>query len=317
MSMRLVFLLAALLLSTPISAQDVPQQQQTTTSTSTSTPTPPIFAQGPSGPPKPVTTGTGGTGQGVDRYGGPVVDPTENVKALSEAANKRQDDLRQAYEKMFQIQLTALNDTSKLRDEIEKERSVNNRELREAEIRRIDAEAKLRSEYSEKLSVAEAKRIDAIRVVDVNAVAVASQRASDQATVLATQVAQSAEALRTLVATTAATVAASQQQLANTLSARITTLEQAGYQQQGTAKFQDPQIAALVSEVKALSEANRSSLGVGAGRGDVIGWIVAGILLLIAIVGSIGVIITIFIRSRVPVPVHVDNGNGPASRRRA
>lgn len=33
-------------------------------------------------------------GPGVDASGQAVVDPTENVKALSEAANKRQDDLR-------------------------------------------------------------------------------------------------------------------------------------------------------------------------------------------------------------------------------
>jgi hypothetical protein len=35
-------------------------------------------------------------GLGVDRAGQPVVDPTANVQALSEASNKRQDDMRQA-----------------------------------------------------------------------------------------------------------------------------------------------------------------------------------------------------------------------------
>ena len=304
---RLVFLLTATMLSTPISAQEQKLEMQGPAPTTT-------------GQSSTRTIGQGG-GQGIDRFGGPVVDPTENVKALSEAASRRQDDLRQAFEKQVELQLKSIALIDKLRDETEQLRSVASRELRDAEIKRIDNEAKLRSEYSEKLSNAEAKRLDAIRVVDVNAVAVASQRASDQASVLATQVSQSAEALRTLVATTAATVAASQQQLANTLSARITTLEQAGYQQAGSAKFQDPQLASLVAEVKALSARQADVAGVGQGRGDVIGWIVAGILLLIAIVGSIGVIITIFIKSRAPVqpilpvePVYSENGQ-PRHRR--
>jgi hypothetical protein len=40
-------------------------------------------------------------GQGVDAQGGPVVDPTANVIALNEAANRRQDDLRAALEQRF------------------------------------------------------------------------------------------------------------------------------------------------------------------------------------------------------------------------
>ncbi|HXE51261.1 MAG TPA: hypothetical protein VN663_22980 [Ramlibacter sp.] len=47
----------------------------------------------PAGAQDPVP---GRPGIGVDARGGQVIDPTENVKALSEAANKRQDDLRTA-----------------------------------------------------------------------------------------------------------------------------------------------------------------------------------------------------------------------------
>ena len=236
-------------------------------------------------------------GQGVDRDGGPaVVDPTENVKALSEAANRRQDDLRLASEKYLQSRIDALEAVGRLRDDAI-QNQINATTLR------LDDLAKLRAEYAEKLSIAEAKRIDAIRAVDVNAVAVASTRATDQAQVLATQVSQSAEALRTLVATTASTVAASQQQLANTLSARLTTLEQAGYQQAGTAKFQDPQLAALVVEVKALSEANRNIRGVDTGRSDVVGWLVAGIMLLVMIAGSVIAVVTMARRSPPVQPI--------------
>jgi hypothetical protein len=203
-------------------------------------------------------------GAGVDARGLPAFDPSENVKALSEAANKRQDDLRAAAEKYMQAQIEAAQRINELR------------------AIKLDDEAKLRAEYAAALAMAEAKRIDAIRAVDVNAVAVASQRASDQATVLATQVAQSAEALRALVATTAATVAASQQQLANTLSARLTTLEQAGYTSQGKQTVSDPAFISLQSDVRALTASRSDIAGVVAGRSDVIGWIAFGIMALIA-----------------------------------
>lgn len=147
-------------------------------------------------------------GLGVDATGGPVVDPTANVIALTEAANVRQDDLRNA-----------------------ESRRVD--ELRAAESRRIDEQARLRAEYADKLTTAEAKRIDAIRAVDVNAVAVASQRQADQATVLASQVVQSAEALRALVATTAAAQQQASQQITGALSDRITQLEKSSYEGAG------------------------------------------------------------------------------------
>lgn len=47
-------------------------------------------------------------GLGVDRYGLPVIDPTANVQALSEASNKRQDDLRHADIKRIDEQLAAM-----------------------------------------------------------------------------------------------------------------------------------------------------------------------------------------------------------------
>lgn len=165
-----------------------------------------------------------GQGQGVDVFGG--LDPTENVKALTEAANKRQDDLRVGNNELIQAQLSGLQD-------IITQHVKCIKELNAAEARRLDEQAALRSDYTERLSSAEAKRIDAIRAVDVNAVAVASQRASDQATVLATQVAQSAEALRGLVASTAATNQQAQQTANAQLSQRITTLEQAQYKGEG------------------------------------------------------------------------------------
>lgn len=218
----------------------------------------------------------GQPGVAVDAKGGSVIDPTENVKALSEAANKRQDDLRALSMQLLDTKLSAASEISKIRFEHAQETAA-------ALAKKLNDEANLRADFSEKIALAEAKRIDAIRAVDVNAVAVASQRASDQATVLATQVAQSAEALRTLVATTATTVQTAQQQLANTLSARLTTLEQAGYQQAGQQKIQDPAFVALVGKVDTLLTSRSDLAGISAGRGDVTGWLAAIVSLLLSL----------------------------------
>lgn len=227
---------------------------------------------------KPDTFGTPGQGRGVDPYGQPVVDPSENVKALSEAANKRQDDLREANDKLIQSQLLGIKETLAMRAEFA-------RLLGAAEARRLDEQAMLRAGYADQLASAEAKRIDAIRAVDVNAVAVASQRTADQATVLANQVAQSAEALRTLVASTAATVAAAQAQLGATLSGRLTTLEQAQYKGEGRSLYADPQMQDLVAQVKTLAANSQSGTGKSSGITAAVGYMIAAVMALVAVAG--------------------------------
>lgn len=106
-------------------------------------------------------------------------------------------------------------------------------DLRNAETKRVDEQLDLRAEYSVQLAVAEAKRIDAIRAVDVNAVSVANEKATAQAIVLANQVSQSAETLRALVAATAATTAQQLTQLTTQLTDRLTSLEKAQYESKG------------------------------------------------------------------------------------
>ena len=125
------------------------------------------------GPPPPRRNRNARPGIGVDSSGGPVIDPTQNVLDLVDAAIRRQDDLR------------------------------------ESESRHIREVARLRAEHAEDLRKAETARIDAIRAVDVGAVNRAAEVSAQQATTLAVQVAQSAETLRTQVAAaaTAATVA--------------------------------------------------------------------------------------------------------------
>jgi predicted PP-loop superfamily ATPase len=139
----------------------------------------------------------------------PVVDPTENVKLTVAAATLRQDDLREA--------------------EVRRQD-----DLREAERVRVDQQMTLRADYDAKLAVAEAKRIDAIRAVDVAAVAVANERATAQAAVLAAQVSQSAETLRTLVAATAQTVAQQLQTVSTGIGDRLSALEKSSYEGKGS-----------------------------------------------------------------------------------
>jgi hypothetical protein len=225
-------------------------------------------------------------GVAVDARGQPVVDPTKNVLDLVEAAIRRQDDLRGAAQMQTRIQLDAAEKINDLRYR-------QTQELATALATKLADEAKLRSDFTERLAVAEAKRIDAIRAVDVNAAAAIAQRTTEQATTLQTQttqqaevlrnqVARSAEDLRALVATTAATALQNQQQQFNALSARITQLEQAGAEGKGRQAPPDPVIASLLQEVRALRDTRSNVTGIDAGRGDVIGWVVAALMFLVA-----------------------------------
>jgi hypothetical protein len=249
------------------------------------------------------------------------VDPTENVKALNAAEAKRQDDLRLQQEKYFDAKLKDLDEISALREK-------TNAQLRDSEIVRIDSEMKLRAEFNEKLQIAEAHRIDAIRAVDVNAVTVASQRASDQALalqkkgddsalVLSAQVTKSADDVRTLVKTTADEQSRNlQQQFAaiqvqfTGLATRLSTLEQTGSESLGKSKYADPALAALVTEVQKLSRTQQDTAGQGTGRSDLTGWIVGGVMLLLAL----GTFAMLAFRSR-PQPQRVEEYYEPRVQR--
>lgn len=192
----------------------------------------------------------------IERRVKEVIDPTANVQKLLADSVIRQDDLREAYGRLFEAEIRA-------------------------EGRRIDEQMKLRADYSQQLENAESKRIDAIRAVDVAAVAVASERATQSASVLANQVAQSAETLRTLVASTAVTIAQQLAQLSNQLSDRISALERSSYEDIGKGRVADPMMTEMVTELKALRELSTLGTGKDTGLRSMWGYIVgaAGILL--------------------------------------
>jgi hypothetical protein len=193
----------------------------------------------------------------------PPLDPTINVQNLLRAAIIRVDDLRDAEIRRVSL----LVESSRLLAAAE-QRRVD--EKIAAEQRRVDEQMELRQSYERALREAEAKRIDAIRVVDVNAVSVANERAAAQAQVLANQVSASAETLRALVATTASTAAQQFAQVTGQLSDRLALLEKSSYEGKGREAYSDPIYAQLVAEVKALT--NSQSQGAGRGAGLQAGW---------------------------------------------
>jgi hypothetical protein len=117
--------------------------------------------------------GSSSEGPSTDQNNDPVIDPTQNVRELVEAAILRQDDLR------------------------------------EQESRHVREIASLRAGYQMELRTAETERINAIRAVDVQAVQQATTVAETRAIALANQVAQSAEAMRNQVAAAASAAATS------------------------------------------------------------------------------------------------------------
>jgi len=113
----------------------------------------------------------GQPGPSVDIAGNPALDPTENVKALTEAAVKRLDDLRTAEARFNQAEAS--------------------------HVREVLA---LTTTHIEQLRNAESGRIDAIRAVDVGNVQRAAEVAAAQAEQLRNQVAAAASAAQTALA---------------------------------------------------------------------------------------------------------------------
>ena len=196
-------------------------------------------------------------------------DPTFNVRLLLDEAIQRIDDLNEA--KFFRIDAKIIDEVSR------------NTERFESEAKRVDELLKLRAESALQLSIAETKRLDSVRSVDVAAVSVAAERAAQQAVVLANQVSASADTLRALVASTATTVAQQLAVISNQLSDRLSVLEKSNYEGIGKGRATDPQLLDLISEVKNLRE-SKSNLQ-GKGDGMYLGW---GIL--IGLIGVVGIL---------------------------
>lgn len=198
-------------------------------------------------------------GQGVDVYGGPVIDPTANVIALSLAANQRQDDLRE----------------------------LTNR-LMDSELRRLEEKAILRAEFAKEIQALESNRLNAIRQVDVLAVSTAADRAQAAIQTLAAQTTANAENLRNALTVTANTIASQTAATVGAITERLSALEKSSYEGKGKQAIADPQLAELVSEMKSLRVSRDTGVGKSEGISASWAFVVAVGTLILGLLGALG-----------------------------
>lgn len=223
-------------------------------------------------------------GLGVDAYDNSVVDPTINVQKLVDASIKRLDDIGALTEKYHNI----ISDLRARYDE----------KLVKAESRRQDETGQLRADFQTKLDDAEAKRNDANRAFDLANVAIANERATLQASVLAANVTGTAETLRTIVASSDLRVASLIQGLENKLSERIMALERITNIGTGRQAVSDPQIAGtlneLIAEMRSLRETGSLRSGRSEGGEKMWAYVVGAIGALLGIVSLIVMLVHMF-----------------------
>ncbi len=192
-------------------------------------------------------------------YNGPEFwqDPTENVKALSEALSQRQDDLR----------------------------DLNNKYL-DARLDAMEATAVLRAAHSQEIRHLEADRLEKIRMVDVSNTAIAAAQQLAGINTLATTVASKDEAVRSNLGTTASAIQAQTDRIVGGITERLAALEKSSYTGAGRAGMADPQMEKLVDLVAGL--ARDRSAGEGTRRGIELSWgvVVAVFGLLFGLVAS-------------------------------
>lgn len=129
--------------------------------------------------------------------------------------------------------------------------------LQAASERAVDEKLK----YIKQIADSESERINALRAVDVAAVATANDRAVKQAEVLAASLVTNAETLRASVAKTADTLAATVKQITDQQNERIAALEKVQYENQGKSGASGN----LLERVNTLENSKSEIKGVGAG----------------------------------------------------
>jgi len=201
-------------------------------------------------------------GLGVDSTGGPVIDPTDNVKSLMEASVK------------------SLTREAELLAQLADEKIVR----MERELIQQEKVANLRAEHEKEIRKMESDRVNSIRSVDVaNAAATATQLLTAVNNYAAAQQA-TAETLRNQVASTAAAAIASQSALINPIVERVAVLEKTSYTGAGKQAVTDPAMADLVMEMRKLTGT----------RSEGISWVgalaIGGVVLVSGLLGIAGVL---------------------------
>jgi len=207
-------------------------------------------------------------GVGVDAAGGAVIDPTANVQALSEASNKRQDDLREAERRLTSAEQIHTR-------EIAAVRQVHQNEM-----------AAIREQHNREMRESESARVDANRATDLAAVGTAAAQALAAIQALAATATTTADTLRNTVAATALTAENRQVAFATDQNKRLSALELSMSEGKGKQGVADPQMDRLQVLVETL--ARNQATGTGKSEGiSLIGAIVMGGVALVS--GLLGI----------------------------
>jgi len=196
----------------------------------------------------------GGGGLPVDFQGGPTVDPTENVKDLSEALSRRQDDLR----------------------------SINNLYILQR-VKAVEEVAKLRAKHAKEINQLNKDRLEKIRQVDNLNAQRSEERAGEGIKALAQQTASIADASRTTAANTAAQIATQLTTLFAESNKRISALELSSSEGRGKQAVADPMMEQLIGEMRHLTAQRAVDMGRTAGMGDTAKTIIGALGLLLTL----------------------------------
>lgn len=196
----------------------------------------------------------GTRGIAVDYYGGPTIDPTENVKDLSRALSARQDDLREINNQYLLQRIIAVEDV-----------------------------ARIRAEHARELNDLEANRRDNIRQVDIQNAMRGEERAGEAIKTLAVQTASIAETSRTAAANSASQIATQLTSLFAESNKRISALELSLSEGKGKATVEDPRIQRISELVENLSFGRQNDSGKAAGVDSTWKMIIAAVGLLVAL----------------------------------
>jgi hypothetical protein len=249
----------------------------------------------------------GRPGLAVDAQGRPVVDPTKNVEDLVRALTEKLKELRVSDQTLFDARLRSEREISDAKLKAEREladlRSKYDTERLKTAIESFDREIKLRADFNATIAATEKARVDAIRLVDTGAIAIANERATATANALAKTVEDSRQVLSAQVQRSAEDVRKdSQQQFASIqaqftpVGTRLTALEQALAEGKGQQRYQDPALAAALAALTAAQQKTDATLTAiatqraavtGAGEGQAYLWtlIAGGVGLAILVIG--------------------------------
>jgi len=180
-----------------------------------------------------------GSGLGVDFEGGPVIDPTENVRELFEAGAQRQDDLRLSERRLQEEKILRI----------------------ETELHAVQREIVVRADHQVQLDTLEAKRLDAVRSVDQLAVKTEADRSAAAITALANAAATTAETLRSAVNTSATNLATQLDRTVTAITERIAALEKSSYTGAGKQAVADPMMEQLIGEMRTLTAQRSADMG--------------------------------------------------------